>query len=139
MDRAVQEALRRYPVHVRNVIHAPSGSRRSLELAKAFDCAYEDGQGREMYALLVRRYAEFGTVSRDSLAAAAEVDDTVAFGECMQAPPSRRVQAGTALAKRFGLRGAPAVVIDGWYVVRPTAEALEQALSEAAARRRRGR
>lgn len=138
-ERVLADALRKFPVHTRGLIHLPSAEHRwSMQAAKAFDCAYDDGQGSEMYQALRKRRSEFARMSWDSLAKEVDVYDLEAFQRCMAEPTTPRIEAGISLAKRLGFREAPAVVVDGWLVYPVTLEALTSALEKAARKRREG-
>ncbi|HEX7122246.1 MAG TPA: thioredoxin domain-containing protein [Gemmatimonadaceae bacterium] len=135
-ERVLSDALRKFPIHTRGVIHLPSAEHRwSMQAAKAFDCAYEDGQGSEMYQALRKRRSEFARMSWDSLAKEVDVYDLEAFRRCMAGRTTPRIEAGLSLAKRLGLPAAPAVIVDGWLVYPVTLEALTSALEEARLKR----
>lgn len=89
---------------------------RSVESAKAIECATEQGRFRAMYGLLSSTAPEERqSIPWGILAAESGVGDLTSFRACIEEPLERfeRVIAGRDLAERLGLQGTPTVWVNG--------------------------
>lgn len=128
-DSVMADWANRY-LAIRSIVHLPrSNDPRSMEAARAFECADDDGQGREMHSALYAAQSDLGKQSWASIADEATVEDTTAFKRFMEGHPDRRIQAGLALAARFKVTQLPAAIVNGWVIVPATPEHLQEAVS----------
>lgn len=98
------------------VQHYPLGNHRfAVPAAIASECADRQGRFPEMYHQLFANRQLLGVSEWRDIAKAAGVPDLEAFDHCRKLPADSfpRIAAGKALGARIGVRGTPAVVLDG--------------------------
>lgn len=124
----------KYPDDVAFVfVHKPLEMHRfALPAARAAECASEAGRFSEMVDAIFEKQDSLGLKSWTSFAAHAGLRDTVAFAKCVSATASMpKVDAGLALAKRFGISSTPTVMLNGWrYGKAPGESELIQAIGD---------
>jgi protein-disulfide isomerase len=78
----------------------------------AFECAAEQGQGKQMHDALYEGQDEIGTLPWTEYATGAGVPDSVRFKACLAgAAAPARVRNDARMARALGLRGTPTLVI----------------------------
>lgn len=102
-------------------VHSPLSSHEQAEhAARAAECAHIQGQFTAMKAVLFERQAILGTASWIELAQQAKVPDVEQFQACLdRTEPVERVVQGKLLTAKFGLRGTPSILVNGWLLQRP--------------------
>lgn len=77
-----------------------------------------------------------GLKSWESLAAEAGIPEAHEISQCAAGQgPTKRIEAGLALAQELQIAGTPTVIVNGWRFVAPTKENLQRAINAV----RRGR
>jgi len=104
----------------------------ALSAARAAECAAVQGRFTEFVDVAFR--------SQDSIAASPWLDwakksgvrDARAFKACIQgSEPMPRIDSGVAIARRIGVRGTPAIMVNGWlYPAPPEDTTLSRAIAE---------
>lgn len=116
----------RYPTQVAlTFVHFPlPGHRFALPAARVAECAGEQGRFEAMYAKLFEEQDQFGLKPWEDYAMAAGVPDMAAFDTCIKkTDPMPRVEDGKALGARLDVQGTPTIIINGWKLGHPPAEA----------------
>ena len=138
VDSALAAMVNRGWIIIRKIAHFPESSNpHALQAAQGFECAEDDGQGREMATALFKAQGEFGSRTWASIADEAMVEDTSVFLRCMERGDDRRIRAGVALAERLGIGEAPAAMVNDLLLVPATPERIEQAIRDVIDRRTR--
>lgn len=83
--------------------------------ARAAECAHNQGRFDEMRKLLFERQEDFGQMPWTEFASEVGIPDAGKFEICVQdATPILRVEQGSKLARKFGVRGTPTIIVNGW-------------------------
>jgi len=84
----------------------------ALQAAMAAECAGAQGRFQQMYHTLFSNQAAFADAAWISLAAKAQVGDSVRFERCMRDPEvTARVRRDVAAGAALGVRGTPSLII----------------------------
>lgn len=84
----------------------------------AFECAAEQGRGRQMHDTLFDGQSEIGKSPWAAYAARAGVPDLVRFDTCLAGPAAPvRVRADAAMARSLGFRNTPTLVVGRFQVI----------------------
>jgi protein-disulfide isomerase len=100
-----------------SLVHFPLPMHRfAVAAARAFECAAEDGPPPvTLVNLLYAKQDSFGLKSWTSFGAEAGLRDTASYATCVLGSGSfARIDSGIALANRFGVKGTPGVMVNGW-------------------------
>jgi protein-disulfide isomerase len=102
-------------------VHSPLPNHVQAEhAARAAECADAQGQFAAMKAVLFEKQAVFGTVSWVELGRLAKIADVDRFKECVESTqPVERLIQGKLLTTKFGVRGTPTILVNGWVLPRP--------------------
>lgn len=88
--------------------------------ARVAECAHMQGRFEEMRTILFRNQQAFGSVSWKDLATQAGVPNLKDFDACIDdKESSNRVKEAKRSGDKMGVRGTPAVVINGWMLPIP--------------------
>ena len=107
----------RFPDQISVVfVHFPiSGHRFALAAGRAAECALAQGRFAQMRDALYDKQDSLGLKSWTSYALAAGVTDTSSVARCAAAANRvERIERGLALGSKFGVRGTPTVIVNGW-------------------------
>jgi protein-disulfide isomerase len=102
-------------------VHHPLKMHRfAVPAARAAECAGEQSKFSAMHDLLFAKQDSLGLKSWSSYAHEAGISNTAAFERCIgRTTPFARIEAGTALAEAYQVKGTPTVIINGWRFSRP--------------------
>ena len=107
-------------------VHLPLPNHRfARPAAHAAECALGQNRFAEFVDATYRLQDSLGLVSWTRIAKEAGISDTVSFGRCIvKQPKMQAVEAGVSLAERWGVRGTPTVVLNGWRYSSPPSESV---------------
>lgn len=102
-------------------VHSPLPAHgHAVAAARAAECAHAQGRFNPMKAVLFQQQASFGALSWVELGRQANVPDLEQFQVCVDSTERiERVVEGTRLASKFGVRGTPTLLVNGWLLPRP--------------------
>lgn len=106
------------------LIHYPlTGHRFARPAANAAECAREQRKFQEFVGAVFAKQDSLGLKSWTSFAVDAGIRDTLAFAKCILSGSFALVDTGLAAAKRYGVKGTPTVLVNGWRYSLPPEEA----------------
>lgn len=110
----------------------------AIPAARAADCAAEQSRFHEYHNDLYRLQDSLGTLDYVALAREANLPDLTRFEQCVEDDaPLPSVAEDTVAANIVGVRGTPAIIVDGTYFPNPPSRAqLDSALAHARSRRK---
>lgn len=110
------------------MLHYPLPMHRfALPAARALECASEKGRAREFARAVYAKQDSLGLKTWAAYAVDAGILDTSGFAQCaIQTNAFPRIEAGTRLGKRIGIRGTPTILVNGWRL--PADDELENAI-----------
>jgi protein-disulfide isomerase len=114
-------------------VHSPLPSHEQAEhAARAAECADAQGRFAAMKTLLFERQAVLGTMPWVDLGRQADVPNLERFQTCVDdRQPMERVIHGKNLSAKFGVRGTPTILVNGWLLPRPpTAPELDRIVQD---------
>jgi protein-disulfide isomerase len=126
-ETALQNFARAFPDSVRwSVVHLPGPRHRFAKpAAYAFECALRDSIASARIAdVLYAQQDSFGLKSWTDMGTEAGVTDSIAFKECLRAPPSALVNSGEAAGIKAGVSGTPGIMLNGWLFSTPPSDSL---------------
>ncbi len=121
-EKRLSEVSRRHAEKLAiTFVHSPLPSHGHAEAAaRAAECAHAQGQFNAMKAILFEQQGSFGALSWAELGRQAKVPNVELFQACVDSTqPIERVVQGTRLASKFGVRGTPTILVNGWLLPRP--------------------
>lgn len=97
-------------------VHVPLTQHRfALAAARAVECADSMHHLEGFVDVVFEKQDSLGLKTWASYAQDSGVSDTVSFRQCMTSdPPPARIAAGSALAKKLGVKGTPTLMVNGW-------------------------
>lgn len=106
-------------------VHFPLDNHRFAQpAARAAECAGEQEAFASFVESVFAKQDSLGLRSWGSYAVDASVADTIRFNACLRTPNGlARIAAGRAAAIRFGVRGTPGIMVNGWLFPVPPSEA----------------
>lgn len=122
----VEATLRQYPRDVAlALVHLPiPGHRFAKPAARAAECAAGQGRFMQMTDALFDWQDSLGLISWNRYAIRAGVLDTVRFSSCFSADTAvPLIDAGVAVAEKFGITSTPTVLLNSWKFGRTPTEA----------------
>lgn len=107
------------------VVHYPLGFHRfAIPAARAAECAQSVGRFSEYLDVVFEKQDSLGIKTWVSYAVEAGVADTVQFKECnARVGKLVAVEQGRELGERIGIRGTPAILVNGWLLPEPPPDA----------------
>lgn len=107
-------------------VHHPLKMHRfAIPAARAAECAGEQSKFSEMHDLLFVKQDSLGLKPWISYARDAGIANTAEFERCIgRTTPFPRIEAGTALAEAYQVKGTPTVIINGWRFSRPPSDSI---------------
>jgi protein-disulfide isomerase len=119
------EAVReRYPGKVAlTYIDFPiRGHRFAIPVARAADCAGQQGRFEAMYDQLFDNQESLGLKPWSEYAKAAGIPDAAEFNSCVaKTDPVARVEEGKRLGVKLDIQGTPTLIVNGWKLAYPPA------------------
>jgi protein-disulfide isomerase len=124
-DSLMHRVADRYPgrVSLYHVHHPLSFHRFARITAIASECAHEQGRFVDFARVLYRKQDSLGLKSFGAYGHEAGVRDTTALLRCLSdVAKARLLDSLTAIGQRFGVRGTPTVLVNGWRYPEPPSE-----------------
>jgi protein-disulfide isomerase len=113
----IDRLLEQYPEQLRVVYqHYPIQSIHpwAFEAGVAAECAAEEGRFKAYHDALYASPGEIGAITWSDFAKRADIADVDGFESCLETDgPRQRVMLGKAIGDSIGVRGTPAMIIDG--------------------------
>ena len=120
-NQTVREVLRRFKDSLAiSFVHYPLNTHRFARIAAtALECAAEQGRFSRFMDTVYELQDSIGLLPWSAFALRAAIPDTVHFVACLRNRNFPRVDSGIALAGRFGVRGTPGIMVNGWHFNSP--------------------
>ncbi|MEO7964232.1 MAG: thioredoxin domain-containing protein [Gemmatimonadaceae bacterium] len=121
-DRSISVVYRNYPLRA-----------ITFEAALAAECAARAGKLDRMQRVLYARSDSFGLKSWSNYARAADIEDTLAFTQCLREPMiTDRIAADVKAGESLFIRGTPAILVNSvLFDGRPSDEELMRTIKSA--------
>jgi protein-disulfide isomerase len=123
----LRRVLDRFPdkVSVTYVHYLIPSHRHAEPAARAAECAGEHGRFAEFVHAVFEKQDSLGVKSWESYAADAGLRDNSVVTRCaLPAVAASRIDSGTAVGERIGVRGTPGVMVNGWLFPRPPSDSV---------------